>query len=96
MVGVTDSFDQEETLRDSKRLIIYLSVCVCVCVCVCSVAQSCLTLCNPMDGSPPGSSVNGTLQARILEWVAISYSNLIVLTYILCKEKIEASFYEMV
>ena len=34
-------------------------VCVCVCVCVCLVAQSCLTLCNPMDCSPPGSSVHG-------------------------------------
>ena len=32
--------------------------------------QSCLTLCNPMDCSPPGSSVRGILQARILEWVA--------------------------
>ena len=38
------------------------------------VAQSCLTLCNPMDCSPPGSSDNGILQARILEWVAISFS----------------------
>ena len=38
------------------------------------VAQSCLTLCNPMDGSPPVSSVHGILQARILEWVAISFS----------------------
>ena len=37
--------------------------------------QSCLTLCDPTDGSPPGSSVPGTLQARILEWVAISFSN---------------------
>ena len=36
--------------------------------------QSCLTLCNPMDYSPPGSSVHGILQARILEWVATSYS----------------------
>ena len=36
--------------------------------------QSCLTLCNPIDGSPPGSSVPGTLQARTLEWVAISFS----------------------
>ena len=43
-------------------------------MCVCSVAQSCLTLCNPMDCSPPGSSVHGILQARIVEWVAISYS----------------------
>ena len=36
--------------------------------------QSCLTICNPMDCSLPGSSVHGILQARILEWVAISYS----------------------
>ena len=37
--------------------------------------QSCLILCDPIDGSPPGSSVRGILQARILEWVAISFSN---------------------
>ena len=37
--------------------------------------QSCLILCDPMDGSPPGSPVPGILQARTLEWVAISFSN---------------------
>ena len=37
-------------------------------------AKSCPTLCNPMDGSSPGSSVPGILQVRILEWVAIPYS----------------------
>ena len=37
--------------------------------------QSCPTLCNPIDGSPPGSAIPGILQARILEWVAISFSN---------------------
>ena len=37
--------------------------------------QSCLTLCNPIDSSPPGSPVPGILQARTLEWVAISFSN---------------------
>ena len=37
--------------------------------------QLCLTLCNPMDSSPPGSPVPGILQARTLEWVAISFSN---------------------
>ena len=61
-------------------------VCVCVCVCVCvgvcvythagthSVTQSCLTLCDPMDWSPPGSYIHGIFQARILEWVVISCS----------------------
>ena len=37
--------------------------------------QSCLTLCDPIDGSPSGSPVPGILQARTLEWVAISFSN---------------------
>ena len=36
--------------------------------------QSCLTLCDPIDGSPPGSPVPGILQARILEWVVISFN----------------------
>ena len=47
-----------------------------VCVYV-LVAQLCLTLCDPMDCSPPGSFVHGILQARILEWVAISFSNIL-------------------
>ena len=46
---------------------------LCMCWCAQSL-QSCLSLCNPMDCSPPGSSVYGILQARILEWVAISSS----------------------
>ena len=37
--------------------------------------QSCPTLCDPIDSSPPGSSIPGILQARVLEWVAISFSN---------------------
>ena len=40
----------------------------------CSVAKSCLTLCDPVDCNPPGSSVHGIFQAKILEWVAISSS----------------------
>ena len=39
------------------------------------VPQSCLTLCDPIDGSPLGSAVPGILQARTLEWVAISFSS---------------------
>ena len=46
---------------------------------ICSAAakslQSCPTLCNPIDGSPLGSPIPGILQARTLEWVAISFSN---------------------
>ena len=54
-------------------------LCVCVCVCECGKgecvhAQSYPTLCDPMDYSPPGSSVHGILQARMLEWVAILFS----------------------
>ena len=71
--------------KEKKKIYIYIYIkdkknspfYVCpnlVCVCVCSVAQSCLTLCNPTDCSPPGSSFHGIFQARILEWVAISYS----------------------
>jgi len=37
--------------------------------------QSCLTLCDPRDGSPPGSPIPGILQTRTLQWVAISFSN---------------------
>ena len=51
------------------------SVCVCVCVCVCAwVVQSCPTLCDLMNYSPPGFSVHGILQARILEWIATPFS----------------------
>ena len=65
-------------------LCLYMYMCVCVCVHVCvyiymlcyaKSLQSCPTLCNPIDGSPPGSAIPGILQARILEWVAISFSN---------------------
>ena len=59
----------------NKNFPIGLCVCVCVHTCMhahtCSVAQSCLTLCNPVDCSPPGFSVRGTSQVRILKWVAI-------------------------
>ena len=44
--------------------------------------QLCPTLCDPIDGSLTGSSVPGILQARILEWVAISFSNTIVMSWV--------------
>ena len=43
--------------------------------------QSCPTLCDPIDSSPPGSAVPGILQARTLEWVAISFSNVVAEVY---------------
>ena len=49
--------------------------------CCCWVSKSCLTLCNPMNCSPPSSSVHGISQARILEWVAISVSSNLCLLY---------------
>ena len=47
-----------------------------------SVAQSCPTLCDPMDCSLPGSSAHGICQARVLEWGAIAFSGSILVTYI--------------
>ena len=52
----------------------FLKIILYLCVCAYLVAQSCPTLCDPMDWSPSGSSVHGLPQARILEWAAISFS----------------------
>ena len=72
--------------RDSIEFIyvifyIHLTDCImCVCIYIYAAAaakslQLCPTLCDPIDGSPPGSPVPGILQARTLEWVAIFFSN---------------------
>ena len=53
---------------------VYVAGCVGVCVCTRAHTQLCPTPCNLMDWSPPGASVHGNFQARILEWVAISSS----------------------
>ena len=44
-------------------------------LCYAKVLQSCPTLCDPIDGSPPDSTIPGILQARTMEWVAISFSS---------------------
>ena len=69
-------------------LVLQIGMCVCVRV---KSLQSCLTLSDPMDSSPPGSSVHGILQARILEWVAMTSSrgssqprDRTLVSYILC------------
>ena len=48
---------------------------LCVYAAAAKSLQSCPTLCNPVDGSPPGSAIPGILQTRTLEWVAMSFSN---------------------
>ena len=57
-----------------SRVEFHLSPLLCVSMCACSVAQSCPTLCDPMDCSLPGASIHGISKARILEWVVISSS----------------------
>ena len=51
-------------------------------VCKSEVAQLCPTLCDPMDGSLPGSSIHGICQARVLEWGAITFSDICICIYI--------------
>ena len=64
--------EKQDWLKETLRLEEWHCVCKCVCLCMRAKSlQSCPTLCNPTDRSPPGSSVHGILQARILEWVAI-------------------------
>ena len=65
---------EDSVLVPAESLVsLWNSLCVCVCVCVC-VHQSFPMLCDPMDCSPPGSSVHGIFQARILQWVATPFS----------------------
>ena len=68
---VNSNNTRDDTCKSPRR---EPDVCVCVCVCVCVRARSCLTLPDPMNCSAPGSTVHGVVQARILEWVAISSS----------------------
>ena len=56
-------------------MLVYLVWAAGILLCYVKLLQSCPTLCDPIDGSPPGSPVPGILQARTLEWVAISFSN---------------------
>ena len=62
-------------IRDNICLTLATCIVLHCTVCYAKSLRSCLTLCDPWDGSPPGSPVPGILQARTLEWVAISFSN---------------------
>ena len=55
------------------------------------VAQSCLTLSDPMDCSPPGSSIHGIFQARVLEWGATAFSGFSAESYLILKNLLQYS-----
>ena len=71
------------TLSDVNQTKICVSECVCV-----LVTQSCPTLWDPIEYSLPGSSVHGISQARIVEWVAISFSRLLLLLLLSCFSRV--------
>ena len=64
---IQSAFKNKSIFKKEIKTLVSISLCV-------LVAQSCLTLCDTMDRSPPGSSVHGILQARILGWVALPFS----------------------
>ena len=70
---LADQEDLKESHITYPVVILYIGF---VAAAAAKLLQSCPTLCNPRDGSPPGSSVSGILQARTLEWVGISFSNI--------------------
>ena len=63
-----DNKNSQELKLNSERMLLHTAAAA-------KSLQSCPTLCDPIDGSPPGSPIPGILQARTLEWVAISFSN---------------------
>ena len=79
-IGIKNSISLRDLLWGFSRIIsihswhIVRSQYIVAIICCCSIANSCPTLCNFIGCSPPGSSVCGVLQARILEWGAISFS----------------------
>ena len=68
-------FCQKRSLSFWKWLLAFHLCAAAAAAAAAKLLQSCPTLCDPIDGSPPGSPVPGILQARTLEWVAISFSN---------------------
>ena len=66
---------QSNKMNDAWVLELSIPDHLCSAAAAAKLLQLCPTLCDPIDGSPPGSPISGILQARILEWVAISFSN---------------------
>ena len=61
--------------EEKIKKMFYIYIYIYIYICYVKSLQSCPILCDPIDGSPPGSVVPGILQARILDWVAISFSS---------------------
>ena len=75
MINLDSIFKSKDiTLPTKVRLVKAMVFPVVMYVCESEAAQSCLTLCNPMDCGLSGSSVHGIFQARVLEWIAVSFS----------------------
>ena len=74
VIGEAALHSQKEPKNSQKYIEIALKY-VALAAAAAKSLQSCLTLCDPRDGSPPGSPVPGVLQAGVLEWVAIAFSN---------------------
>ena len=70
--GDVQVFSQTPSLGSLYRVCAFIEA---ISAAAANLLQSCPTLCNPRDGSPPGSPIPGILQARILEWVAIPFSS---------------------
>ena len=74
LVVVTQPYGPKNKVKDKHAFVLYIAPAPAA-VAAAKSLQSCPTLCDPIDSSPPGSPVPGILQARTLEWVAISFSN---------------------
>ena len=72
--GQIQMFNSQKSTLNVK-LNIYIYIYIYIYICYAKSLQLCLTLCDPIDGSPPASPIPGILQARTLEWVDISFSN---------------------
>ena len=94
------SADRSYTSVYAQKLFIVALIGIVLCV-LDSITKSCQTLCNPMDCSPPGSSVHGTSQARILEWVAnfvlqVTFPTLGLNPSVLCLQRWQADSFPLV
>ena len=75
LIGQNQVIKYQQIVKENRIALVVWSAAAAAAAAADKSLQSCPTLCDPIDGSPPGSPVPGILQARTLEWVAISVSN---------------------